>query len=237
MRQPEGRKAGRGHEARRACLTASVAGALLCGGAILTDPALADPLPLPASDFALKADLRRGGTLELAHSQGKMRVEMTRPNVPGSIIGILDLKARRMVMRTPNLPNMALEVEMPAEYALGAVAGNGTYIGPGAPVAGETCDLWKTDAPTSAPAGVTLGPTTACITPDGIALRTEVEINGKKQVLFEATRLTRGAQDPKLFQLPPGVQVMKVPKGKLGTALGLGGGAPAEAPPPPASKP
>ncbi|MFG1347445.1 hypothetical protein V5F59_21340 [Xanthobacter autotrophicus DSM 431] len=223
MRQPEERKAKHGRVMRGAAM---VAGALLCAG-----PALADPLPLPTVDFALKGSLRHGGTLDLAHSQGKMRVEITRPNVPGSVVGILDLKVRRMVMRTPNLPNMALDVELPPEFALGAVSGNGTRVGPGAPVAGEACELWITEAPTSAPTGVVLGPTTACITADGITVRTEVELNGKKQQLFETTTLTRGPQDPKLFQLPPGVQVVKLPKGKLGSALGLG------VPPPPATKP
>lgn len=210
-------------------LAAAVAGQLLW-----PEAAHADPVPLPTVDFALKADLRRGGVLDLSHSQGKMRVEMTRANVPGSMIGIIDLKARRMVMRTPNLPNMAVEIELPPEYAIGAISGNGLRVGE-SQVAGEACDVWKMDAPAAAPANIAMGPTTACITPDGIALRTEMEIKGRKQVLFEATHLTRAPQDPKLFQLPAGVQVMKVPKGKLGAALGLpnfgGGAAPADAAP------
>ncbi|MFS8036566.1 hypothetical protein ACI7BZ_06285 [Xanthobacter sp. AM11] len=211
--------------------------ALACQ-ALAPQAARADPIPLPSVDFALKAGLRRGGSLDLAHSQGKMRVEMTRPNVPGSMIGIIDLKARRMVVRTPNLPNMAVEIELPPEYALGALSGNGLRVGE-SQVAGEACDLWKMDGPTPAQASIAMGATVACITPDGIALRTEVDIKGKKQVLFEASQLTRGPQDPKLFQLPPGVQVVKVPKGKIGAALGLQGfgGAPAEGPPPAGAPP
>ncbi|MFS8042171.1 MULTISPECIES: hypothetical protein [Xanthobacter] len=193
--------------------------------------ARADPVPLPAVDFAVSADLRRGGTMELAHSQGKMRVEMVKPNVPGSIVGIIDLRARRMVVRTPNLPNMAVEIELPPEYALGALSGSGLRVGE-SQVAGEPCDLWKLDTQMS----TSVGPTTACITPDGIALRTEVEVQGRKQTVFEALKLTRAPQDPKLFQLPAGVQVMKVPKGKIGTALGLPGlGAPLLDPVPPAA--
>lgn len=206
--------------AGRAIFRATVlAGSLLGAGA-----ACADPVPLPTTDFALSADLRRGGTLDLAHSQGKMRVEMTKPNVPGSIVGIIDLRARRMVVRTPNLPNMAVEMELPPEYALGALSGTGLRVGE-SQVAGEACDLWKVDAPVGAAGGAAIGtsvgPTTACITPDGIALRTEVEMQGKKHLVFEALTLSRAPQDPKLFQLPPGVQVIKVPKGKLGAALGL----------------
>jgi len=216
MRQPQSCRATRhGPLAFTVSVTAVLAGTLLGLGA-----ACADPVPLPTVDFALSADLRRGGSMDLAHSQGRMRVEMTKPNVPGSIVGIIDLRARRMVVRTPNLPNMAVEMELPPEYALGALSGSGLRVGE-SQVAGEACDLWKLDAPSGAVGGVVLGPTTACITPDGIALRTEVEVQGKKQTVFEALKLTRAPQDPKLFQLPSGVQVIKVPKGKIGSALGL----------------
>ncbi|MFG1376776.1 hypothetical protein [Xanthobacter autotrophicus] len=165
--------------------------------------------------------------MDVAHSQGKLRVEMTKPNVPGSIVGIIDLRARRMVVRTPNLPNMAVEIELPPEFALGILNGSGLRVGE-SQAAGEPCDLWKIDTPAGGEAGGTamgasVGPTTACITSDGIALRTEVEVQGKKQTVFEALKLTRAPQDPKLFQLPAGVQVMKVPKGKIGSALGLPG--------------
>lgn len=230
MRQPDPcRTMGTG-----AFIAAAVAGLLL-----ISRGALADPVPLPTVDFALKADLRRGGTIDIAHSQGKMRVEITRQDVPGSMVGIVDLKARRMVVRTPNLPNMAVEIELPPEYVLGAITGSGLRVGE-SQVSGQACDLWKMDASAATRAKPGIGPTTACITLDGIALRTEMEINGKKQVMFEATQLTRGPQDPKLFQLPAGVQVIKVPKGKIGAALGLpgfGGPAPADAPPPATAPP
>lgn len=197
-------------------------------------PARADPVPLPTTDFALKADLKRGGTIDIAHSQGKMRVEIQKPNIPGSMVGVIDLNARSMVVRTPNLPNMAVEIELPPEYVLGALTGTGLRVGEDT-VAGEACDLWKVDPQMKS----ALGPTTACITPDGIALRTAVEIKGTRQVVFEATSLTRAPQDQKQFQLPPGMQVMKVPKGKIGAALGIPGlGGPAETPQtPPAPSP
>jgi len=68
-----------------------------------------------------------------------------------------------------------------------------------------------------------VGATSACITPDGIALRTEAEIQGTTRVLYEVESLKRGPQDPGLFQLPPGVKVMKVPQGKFGSMLGIPG--------------
>lgn len=227
----EDREGGCGRHPAAAVATGwMVAGALAIGTFAAASSAHADPLPLPSADFSLKADLKRGGTIDIAHSQGQMRVEIQKPNIPGSMVGIIDLKARTMVVRTPNLPNMAVEIELPAEYVLGALAGSGLRVGEDK-VAGEACDLWKIDPQIKS----ALGPTTACITPDGIALRTEVEVKGAKQTVFEVTALARAPQDPKLFQLPPGVQVMKVPKGKIGSALGLPGlgGAPAEAPPQP----
>lgn len=223
------RAADRGRRARQGGARAGaapLAASLLALPAVLAlgaGPAPADPLPLPGIDFALKADLKRGGgTLDIAHSQGRMRVEVMKPGLPASLVGLIDLKARRMVMRSPTVPSMAVELELPPEYAVGALAGSGLRVGEDK-VAGEPCDVWKIDPQLNAAAG----PSTACITPDGIALRTEIEIKGVKQQVFEATSLTRAPQDPALFQLPPGVQVVKVPKGKIGAALGLpalGGG-------------
>ncbi|MFG1358687.1 hypothetical protein [Xanthobacter pseudotagetidis] len=207
---------------------AALAGAALSAAA-LCGPALADPLPMPSVDFALTASMKRGGTLSLAHSQSRMRVEMTNPNVPTPILGLIDLNARKMVMMLPSVPNMAMEIDIPKEYSVGALAGSGTKVGQ-SQAAGETCDVWQVDPQ----ANLTSATTYACITADGIALRTEVEVDGKKSTIYEVTELARAPQDPKLFTLPAGAQVVKVPKGKLGGALGLpglGGGAPAMAVP------
>lgn len=169
--------------------------------------AFADPLPLPTTDFALDARMREAGTVKIAHSGGRMRVEMNNPKAPAPMVGILDLKGGKMVMMMPNLPKVAVEIELPQDYSIGAMTGNGIRVGT-SEVAGEACDLWRVEVPNN----VAAGPTVACITPDGIALRAEMEYQGKKQVTFEATRVARGPQDPKLFSLPAGVQIMKVPK-------------------------
>lgn len=185
--------------------------------------ALADPLPLPTADFGLKANLPRGAVMDLAYSQGKMRIEVAKPEMAGSMVGIIDLNARRMVMLSPQMPKVAVEIELPPEYVVGAMSGTGSKVGRGE-VAGEPCDLWQVDPPTDRKVSAT----SACITPDGIALKTEAEVQGTTRVLYEVARLTRGAQDPKLFQLPPGVKVMKVPQGKFGSILGLPGAGPAK---------
>lgn len=209
---------------------AGLLGLALVLGAASDHPAMADPLPLPTVDFALKANVRRAGTLELAHSGGKMRVEINNPSAPGPMIGIIDLKNRKMTMLMASVAKAAVEIEIPQENAFGALQGEGLRVGEGM-VAGEPCDLWKVEPL----ATMNAGPTVACITPDGIALRTEIERkDGRKDLVFEATSLTRGPQDPKLFQLPPDVTVIKAPAGKIGRMLGvpgIGGGPAAPAAP------
>lgn len=196
---------------------AALAGAVL-SATVWCSPSLADPLPMPSADFALTASLARGGTLKLAHSQSRMRVEMSKPNLPTPVLGLIDLNARKMLMMLPNVPNMAMEIDIPKEYSLGALAGSGTKVG-SSQALGEPCDVWQVESQ----ANLASASTFACITADGIALRTEVEIDGKRSTLYEVTELTRAPQDPSQFALPAGAQVVKVPKGKLGNALGLPG--------------
>lgn len=178
--------------------------------------ATADPLPMPTADFNLKANLPGGASMDMAFSHGLMRVDVNRPGAPAGIMGVIDLNGRRMFMMTPQMPKVALEIALPPEYVVGALAGTGTKTGT-SEVAGEPCNIWQVDPPVDRK----MGPTQACITNDGIALRTEAVIEGKTRTLYEVTRLTRGPQETKLFLLPPGVKVMKVPKGKIGAALGL----------------
>ncbi len=175
----------------------------------------ADPLPVPSGDFALKAKLRDGGTLDLFHAGGKMRLEILPKASPSLLVGIVDLKAGKMAVMVPSMPKMAVEMDLPPEYGFASLAGNGTRTGTDV-VAGEPCDLWKVDPPA---AHLAAGPSVSCITADGIALRTEMEIQGKPQVVFEMTSLTRGPQDPHLFALPPGIQTLKIPKGAGAAAL------------------
>lgn len=181
-------------------LAAGIAGSL---------PAVADPLPVPTIDFALKAKLRDGGTLELAHSNGKMRMEMQPKASPAMLVGLIDLKSGKIVVMVPAMPKMAVQTDLPPEYNFASLAGSGTPMGP-SDVAGEPCEVWKLETTV---ASASTGPTTACITPDGISLRTEVEIQGKPQLIYEATSLSRGPQDPHLFVMPTGVQTIKMPKG------------------------
>ncbi|MFG1403154.1 hypothetical protein [Xanthobacter sediminis] len=180
-------------------------------------PALADPLPAPAGDFSLKARLPHGALAEMAYSQRRMRTEVSKPDVAGTMVALIELDTRRMVMLSPQMPKVALEMPMLPEYVVGIVTGTGTRTGR-SEVAGAPCDQWRIDPPAELKGkAVSLE---ACITPDGISLRAEVEIQGSRKMLYEATELVRGPQDPKLFALPPGVKVVKMPKDKLGLIPG-----------------
>lgn len=213
-----------GRQRARAALRTNIAMAIGAGTAAVMlglTPAAAEPLPLPTTDFALKAKLRSGAGLDLAHSGGRMRAEMTKPGIPAAMVGFIDLPERRITLLVPAMPNMAVETDIPLEYSVGALAADGARTGQSGVVAGEPCDLWQVPPQT----GTGIGPTTLCITADGITLRTEAEIKGKTHSVYEVTQLSRSPQPPELFRLPPGLQVMKVPKGKGGlppALLGLG---------------
>lgn len=187
--------------------------------------ATAEPLPMPKADFALKAGLRSGATLDLAHSNGRMRAEMTKPGLPGTMTGFIDLADRRITLLVPAVPNMAVEMDIPLEYSVGALAADGEKTGEAGTVAGESCELWRVPPKP----GTGIGPITLCITADGITLRTQAQVKDKTHVVYEVTQLARAPQPPDRFRLPDGVQVMKVPKGGMGgippalLGLGLGG--------------
>lgn len=178
----------------------------------------AETLPRPSADFAVKGRTHaEEATLNVAHSGGRLRLDITVAGVPGTMTGFVDTRKGRMVMLSalPGMQNMALELELPEQYNFADLPPEGTKLG-SATIAGESCDIWRINAKTSG------DPVDACVTADGIVLRTEASIRGKPQVLFEVTEVTRAKQDPKLFELPPGVRVTRVPKGMQGMVPGLG---------------
>ncbi|MEP9376584.1 hypothetical protein ABLE91_07725 [Aquabacter sp. CN5-332] len=191
----------------------------LCAAALViwAVTAAADPLPVPETDFALKAKLQQGATMEMAHSGAKIRVLISGPNLPASTLGIIDMKRGKMLMMLPDVPKAAVEADVPPAYRAAMLKGEGTRMGPGE-VAGQPCEIWRVDK--SEAVG---GPAFACITADGIPLRTEVEVKGKRQIAYEAMSVTRAPQDPALFRLPPGTQTLKIPPGAAGLLPGLGG--------------
>ncbi len=143
------------------------------------------------------------------------------PRLPATVAGIVDMKRAKMVMLLPDMPKMAMEAELPDDYRTAVVSGDGTRIGT-SQVIGEPCDLWKVTT-----SKTVTTPVISCITADGIVLSTDVEVKGKTQRAYEVTSLARGPQDPSLFRLPPGTQMVKVPPGAAnmlpGLIQGLGG--------------
>lgn len=174
-------------------------------------PLRADPVPLPAIDYQAKAKLVHDGTMVIKHSNGRVRVEMEIPAAPQAIVGIINLKTKKMVMLVP-IPGMtttAIEIDFGNDAAFGQVLGEGRMVG-NASVAGERCALWEVAGGESKEKAV------ACLSADNIPLRTQARIDGKFQTIFEVTEITRTPQNPADFELPAGVRVMKLPKGLKG---------------------
>lgn len=200
--------------------------ALAMAALTLPVPALAEdtpsaPLPMPTIDYAMTGKSMRGAAMDLAHQNGKMRVELKKPGAAAAVISIIDLKSAKMLMRVPNMSHMAMEVDLPPQYAALTMQGTGRKAGQ-AEVAGETCDLWQVDQAGSSN-------TVTCITSDGIALRTQAEVGGTARTLFEAESVTRAPQNPSLFSFPPDVQIVQLDRkmlnnlpGVLGNIGGLG---------------
>ncbi|MEP9366481.1 hypothetical protein [Xanthobacter sp. VNH20] len=176
----------------------------LAGSAV---PLAAEPLPALTVDFALTAKLGGRLQVEMARQGNHMRMEISNPAVPGTLLGFLNIDTRKVVLVSPSLPKMGIETDLPADFQIASLAGEGTRTGT-SEVAGEACTLWQVEK-----AAQLTGPTTACITEDGIVLRTQVEIQGKAHLAFEVLSLKRGPQDPELFRLPPGTRTMKMPNG------------------------
>lgn len=172
--------------------------------------ASAEPLPRPAIDYSLTARTADHGEMTLAHSHGLMRVEIDQSSVPGTFTGIIDFSRSRMLVMAalPGMDRMAADIDMPADFAVLDIAGDGTRNGVDK-VAGEVCDVWRSLEKRS---GALID---SCVTPDGITLRAVADVNGKKTVMFEAEKLTRGPQDPALFKLPKGVKPTRLPGGLM----------------------
>lgn len=188
----------------------------LAGGLALSTAVRADPLPVPSVDFSLKAKLQQGAVMDMAHAGARMRVHISGPKMPSAVVGIIDMKRGKMLVMLPDIPKAAVEAELPPAYRAAVPRGDGKPMGEDE-VAGNPCTVWKIDKSQDLET-----PAYACITADGIPLRTQVETKGKKQLVYEATSVTRGPQNPALFALPPGTQVMKVPPGASGLMPALG---------------
>jgi hypothetical protein len=169
------------------------------------------PVPMPGVAYEAQANMLGGrGTASFRHQDGRVRMDMNMTGLPAAITGVLDISQRKMVMMLP-MPGTrsAVEIDMTEELGFGASHGSGIRGGQDT-VIGETCDLWTIAAPKAE------GPVTACITSDGITLRTQATVRGKVETVMEVTALKRGPQDEAQFQLPADLRIMKMPGGLKG---------------------
>jgi len=168
--------------------------------------ALAEPVPLPSVDYAATGTMGSRGTLTVRHHDGKLRTDMLMAGLPIPALVIVDLTARKALIHLP-LPGSqgAMEVDLGKAGGMGPVIGEGTKSGTST-VAGETCDLWQMTPRQSGSAPL------ACITADGIHLLTQITVNGEPVTVMEMTAVTRAPQDPSLFELPPGVPIIRPPE-------------------------
>lgn len=173
----------------------------------------AEPLPLPKVDYAVKAKMMGDMTMTSRHVGGKMRMEMSAPGMPVPMTAYIDLKTRKVitVMSVPGMTAMAMETDIGSEGASPVAVGEGKRVGT-ATVAGETCDLWQVEGKSSVEKSMDA---VACISSDGIPLRFEATIEGKRQTVFEVTEITRGPQDPKAMIPPANLKKMQLPAGMV----------------------
>jgi hypothetical protein len=189
-------------------------------------PAVSEPLPQPRVDFEASSKGLAGTTFLYRHHAGKLRIDVKLPGTQVAATSLVDISGRKVVAIVgPATSGMAVELDLKeAEFGLPPGLLDAKRIG-ATSVAGEPCNLWEvTHPPSRAGTRVPLpSATISCITPDGIPLRTETVTNGAHQVIMEALKVTRAAQDPNLFVVPAGTKIMKAPaamQGLLGAFSG-----------------
>ena len=189
-------------------------------------PAISEPLPQPRTDFEASSKGLAGTTFVYRHHEGKLRVDMKVPSAQMAATSLVDISGRKVVaMVGPATSGVAVELDLnEAEFGLLPGLLDAKRVG-SATVAGEPCNLWEVSYPPSRSATRAALPSAsiACITPDGIPMRTETVTKGTHQVVMEAMTVTRVAQDPNLFVVPPGTKIMKAPaamQGLLGAFSG-----------------
>ncbi|BAR99033.1 hypothetical protein [Blastochloris viridis] len=182
---------------------AGLAAAVLAGVPVAA-PA-AETLPVPSVDFTAEGSFASGGKMTVRHHGGVLRLDMTMPGVAAPVTGYFDLAAKKalMVVATAAGP-MAMEVNLAEQAGFGVTVGQGERAGQDT-VAGEPCAIWRIES------GRAGEPAEACITGDGIALRTDATVGGRRQTVFEIASLSRAAQDPAVFRLPSNLPMMRLP--------------------------
>jgi hypothetical protein len=191
--------------------------ALLVGLAAMPAAAQDRPAMLPTRDVAVTYRFTgaaagqgmAGMSMSWLAAQQLMRNDMG--GVGWSVVdhrnqrGFMVMEQMRMVMDLP----MQQAMQQFGPQANGNFTREGTTT-----VAGLPCTTWRFENPQ--------GQGRACITADGVTLRSEGTFQGHSGGM-EATQVTYAAQDPARFQRPQGYQSMQMPGGAPG---GMPGGMP-----------
>lgn len=194
---------------RRSALALSCA-CFLAAGAMASR---AEPIPLPNTDYSVKAKMVGGMTMTSRHSKGKIRMDMNAPGMPLPMTAYIDLKTRKIItlMSVPGMSNMAVEANLGEEETPGVAVGEGRRVG-SASVAGEACDLWQIEGKSKMEKSANA---VVCISHDAIPLQLQATIDGKRETIFEVTEITRGPQDIKALTPPANLKPMQIPQGMI----------------------
>ncbi len=141
------------------------------------------------------------GPLRLSWDAGSQKLRVDAASRPQAII--LDLaKHSAILLDSAMRAAVPLPVRERDLHALTLAGARLTRRGQDS-VAGFTCTNWAVQAPKSNG--------TVCLTPDGVALRGEGDMNGKHGS-FTAASVRFGAVAPDLFAPPPGYFSLSVPR-------------------------
>jgi hypothetical protein len=165
--------------------------------------ARAEKLPMPTVDYAAEGDVTTQmgaapGTMR--HRSGKFRVDSA-PNGQETTI-FFDLAASTAtIVSVFNGRKIAMQIDAAqVENAFNVSTLDAKRLGEDT-ILGERCDIYEFE--------VTPGrPMQACITRDGIGLRSH-ELG---RPMWQATRVTRASQDPALFVVPADAVPMQLPR-------------------------
>lgn len=159
-------------------------------------------LPQPSVDFEARAILGNSGKATFRHHGGKVRVDARPTGVPVMITAIVDVTAGKALVAIPG-QRSAFEVDLNQDTNYGLLAGTGRKTGTSHVIAGEPCETWEVRAE-----GVDF-PAFACITADGVMLRSEATIRDKAVVLMEVVTINRIEQEERLFSMPADYTIVR----------------------------
>lgn len=180
--------------------------AMLVGGAAT---AAAEEMPTPKIDYAVQvrlADMEKPVTMR--HRNGVMRMEMEMEGEP--TVFLFDTrKGTGTMLMDDGDTKMAMEIGAGGPVRLPNAGGregptNARKTGSDR-VAGHACTVWDYTDPAT---GAT---DSACVTDDGILLRSVATSDGKRATVLEAVNLDRKPQAAALFTVPPDYQRVSVP--------------------------